>query len=90
VGENRGDRQRVASCHDPEGVPVTQVQYAPPPLSDTFQHTDLFYSSDYQGNIREVTDSAGAIRARYDYDPDVKGSGGALRVPLPPGTPGTS
>jgi RHS repeat-associated protein len=29
----------------------------------------FFYSRDHLGSIRELTDSAGAIRARYDYDP---------------------
>jgi RHS repeat-associated protein len=28
-----------------------------------------FYTRDHLGSIREVTDSAGTIRARYDYDP---------------------
>jgi len=28
-----------------------------------------FYAKDHLGSIREVTDSAGAVRARYDYDP---------------------
>jgi RHS repeat-associated protein len=28
-----------------------------------------FYSKDHLGSIREMTDTAGAIRTRYDYDP---------------------
>jgi RHS repeat-associated protein len=29
----------------------------------------FFYARDHLGSIRDVTDSAGTIRARYDYDP---------------------
>jgi len=29
----------------------------------------FFYSTDHLGNVRELTDATGAIRARYDYDP---------------------
>jgi RHS repeat-associated protein len=29
----------------------------------------LFYTRDHLGSVREVTDSTGAVRARYDYDP---------------------
>jgi RHS repeat-associated protein len=31
--------------------------------------TSYFYFRDHEGSIREVADAAGAIRARYDYDP---------------------
>jgi RHS repeat-associated protein len=31
--------------------------------------TPLFYTTDHLGSIRELTDGAGAVRARYDYDP---------------------
>jgi RHS repeat-associated protein len=31
--------------------------------------TPFFYAKDHLGSIRELTDAAGAIRARYDYDP---------------------
>ena len=30
---------------------------------------DYFYSHDHLGSIRELTDSAGNVRARYSYDP---------------------
>lgn len=30
---------------------------------------NYFYTRDHLGSIRELTDSAGALRARYDYDP---------------------
>jgi RHS repeat-associated protein len=29
----------------------------------------FFYATDHLGSVRELTDSTGAIRARYDYDP---------------------
>ena len=29
---------------------------------------NLFYTRDHLGSVREMTDSTGAIRARYDYD----------------------
>lgn len=31
--------------------------------------TNLFYSRDHLGSIRELTDSTQVVRARYDYDP---------------------
>jgi RHS repeat-associated protein len=31
--------------------------------------TNLFYTKDHLGSIRELTDGSQAIRARYDYDP---------------------
>jgi RHS repeat-associated protein len=31
--------------------------------------TAFFYTTDHLGNIRELTDSTGAVRARYEYDP---------------------
>jgi RHS repeat-associated protein len=31
--------------------------------------TNLFYTRDHLGSIRETLDSSGTIRARYDYDP---------------------
>jgi RHS repeat-associated protein len=31
--------------------------------------TALFYTKDHLGSVREMTDTSGAIRARYDYDP---------------------
>jgi RHS repeat-associated protein len=31
--------------------------------------TSYFFTSDHLGSIREMTDSGGAVRARYDYDP---------------------
>jgi RHS repeat-associated protein len=31
--------------------------------------TDFFYATDHLGSVRELTDTSGAVRARYDYDP---------------------
>jgi len=31
--------------------------------------TALFYATDHLGSVRELTDSTGTVRARYDYDP---------------------
>src|SRR5258705_10932475 len=31
--------------------------------------TNYFFTRDHLGSVREMTDGAGAIRARYDYDP---------------------
>jgi RHS repeat-associated protein len=31
--------------------------------------TNYYYTTDHLGSVREMTDSSGAIRARYDYDP---------------------
>jgi len=39
-----------------------QINYQPSTIN-------LFYTADHLGSIREMTDSTGAIRARYDYDP---------------------
>lgn len=31
--------------------------------------TNYYYGRDHLGSIRELTDSSGAVQARYDYDP---------------------
>ena len=31
--------------------------------------TNLYYTRDHLGNVREMTDGTGVLRARYDYDP---------------------
>ena len=31
--------------------------------------TSYFFTTDHLGSVREMTDSTGAVRARYDYDP---------------------
>ncbi len=39
-----------------------QINYQPSTLN-------LFYTTDHLGSVREMTDSTGAVRVRYDYDP---------------------
>jgi RHS repeat-associated protein len=45
---------------------VTKRFYGQGQLNGT---TALFYAKDHLGSVREMTDTSGAIRARYDYDP---------------------
>jgi len=46
--------------------------------------TSYFFTTDHLGSIREMTDSTGAIHARYDYDPtaEVPRSPATLRQTL--------
>jgi RHS repeat-associated protein len=39
-----------------------QINYQPTALN-------LFYTTDHLGSVREMTDTASAVRVRYDYDP---------------------
>ena len=39
------------------------------PQGEQISGTSYYYTRDHLGSIRELTDSTGAIRARYDYDP---------------------
>jgi len=45
---------------------VTKRFYGQGQLNGT---TALFYAKDHLGSVREMTDTSGALRARYDYDP---------------------
>jgi len=54
-GEERDGSGNVTKRFYPEGVQVAGAS--------------LFYTLDRLGSIRELTDSTGAVRARYDYDP---------------------
>jgi YD repeat-containing protein len=45
---------------------VTKRFYA---RGEQINGANYYYSWDYMGSVREMTDSTGAIRARYDYDP---------------------
>ncbi|MFA5204961.1 MAG: RHS repeat-associated core domain-containing protein [Lentisphaeria bacterium] len=51
----------VMKRYFPQGVSVFN------PSSSVFD--SFYYTRDHIGSIREVTDSTGAIQARYDYDP---------------------
>jgi hypothetical protein len=47
-------------------------------VSGTGAGTLLYYTRDHLGSVREGVDSAGPVRARYDYDP--YGAKGANQV----------
>ena len=36
---------------------------------ELIEGTSYFYTTDHLGSVREMTDSAGTVRARYSYDP---------------------
>jgi hypothetical protein len=36
--------------------------------------TNYYYTRDHLGSIRELTNSSGAVRIRYDYDPYDRGT----------------
>jgi RHS repeat-associated protein len=38
-------------------------------MGEQIAGASYFYTTDHLGSVREMTDGAGAIRARYDYDP---------------------
>jgi RHS repeat-associated protein len=57
-------------CEEREGNNVTKRFFPEGQINYTFtNHTELFYTRDHLGSIREVTDKTGLLRARYDYDP---------------------
>lgn len=39
------------------------------PQGEQVGSTAYFYTFDHLGNVRELTDASGAVRARYEYDP---------------------
>ncbi len=53
--EERDAANNVTKRFFPEGEQISGANY--------------YYTSDHLGSVREMTDSSGAIRARYDYDP---------------------
>jgi RHS repeat-associated protein len=50
----------------PDGVAVSRRFFGQGMEEDG---TDFFYATDHLGNVRELTDVTGALRARYEYDP---------------------
>ncbi|PTY01860.1 hypothetical protein DB347_25230 [Opitutaceae bacterium EW11] len=38
-------------------------------MGEQIAGTNYYYTRDHLGSVREMTDSSGAVRARYDYDP---------------------
>jgi RHS repeat-associated protein len=61
TAEERNSSNKITRKHYPQGVQF--LAYNP----DTT--TSYYYLRDHLGSIREMTDSTGAIKARYDYDP---------------------
>jgi RHS repeat-associated protein len=55
LAEERADNNNVTKRFFAEGEQIGGVNY--------------YFTKDHLGNIREMTDSTGAIRARYDFDP---------------------
>jgi RHS repeat-associated protein len=51
----------------PEGMYIQDKTVSNDNISSTVSQS-LFYTRDHLGSIRELVDSAGTIRARYDYD----------------------
>src|SRR2546421_476766 len=54
IAEERNNSNKVTKRHYGQGVKVGNASY--------------YYLRDHLGSIREMTNSAGAIKARYDYD----------------------
>jgi RHS repeat-associated protein len=46
------------------GLGEQTITYSPSPIASNY-----FYTTDHLGSVREMTDSTGAIRARYSYTP---------------------
>ncbi|HEY5895709.1 MAG TPA: RHS repeat-associated core domain-containing protein [Chthoniobacterales bacterium] len=59
IAEHRNASNQIAKRYFPQGFTLNTQS---PTLN-------LFYARDHLGGIREVTDSAQAVRGRYDYDP---------------------
>ena len=55
IAEERDASNNVTRRFYPQGEQIGGVKY--------------FYTRDHLGSVRELVDSTGAIRARYDYDP---------------------
>ncbi len=56
---------RIAEERDANNV-VTRRFY---PQGEQISGASYYYTRDHLGSVRELTDSTGAVRARYDYDP---------------------
>ena len=50
-------------------MPRTPFRRAFFPQGEQGGALNYFYNRDHLGSVRELTDTAGAVRARYDYDP---------------------
>jgi RHS repeat-associated protein len=56
----------ICEARDNSGTTVTKRYFAQGVQDNG---TALFYTRDHLGSLRELTDTAGLVRARYDYDP---------------------
>jgi RHS repeat-associated protein len=61
IAEERNSSNKITRKHYPRGVQF--LAYNPNTT------TSYYYLRDHLGSIREMTDSSGTIKARYDYDP---------------------
>ena len=61
IAEERDASNNISKRFYPQGF--QSLSYSPSSTSS------YYYSRDHLGSIREVADSTGAVRARYDYDP---------------------
>jgi RHS repeat-associated protein len=55
IAEERDANNNVTRRFYPQGEQISGASY--------------YYTRDHLGSVRELTDSTGAVRARYDYDP---------------------
>jgi len=58
--------EEICEERDSNGGTVTKRFFAQGEVQGT---TNLFYAGDHLGSIRELVDTAGTVRARYEYDP---------------------
>ena len=56
----------ICEARDSTGATVTE-RFFPQGVQDV--GVAYFYTRDHLGSVRELTDSTGTVRARYDYDP---------------------
>jgi len=61
------DGVEIAEERDSTGANVTKRFYSQGFVDS--DGTNLYYTKDHLGSIRELTDSSQTVRARYDYDP---------------------
>jgi RHS repeat-associated protein len=61
--------RRICEERDSSGATVTKRFFSQGTHETAGGGTSFFYARDHLGSIREMTDSAGVLRARYDYSP---------------------
>jgi RHS repeat-associated protein len=60
------DEAELAEERDASGATVTKRFF---PQGEQINGVNYYFTTDHLGSVREMTDSSGTIRARYDYDP---------------------